>query len=79
MEFVDRTREKASLQAIQKHSLVENNSAQISKIEIYDINGRIITSSDCPINIETLPLQPGVYVVRTIFADNTFETNKIIK
>ena len=58
---------------------VENNSAQISKIEIYDINGRIITSSDCPINIETIPMQPGVYVVRTIFADNTFETNKIIK
>ncbi len=58
---------------------VENNALSISKVEIYDINGRIVTSTNSPINIESLPLQPGVYVVKTIFADDTFKTNKIIK
>jgi len=55
------------------------NELSVAKKEIYDISGKKITSIDGSVGIETLPLQPGVYVVKTIFMDGSFETNKIIK
>ena len=51
----------------------------VSKVEIYDINGKIVTRTDSLVDIESLSLQPGVYVVKTIFSNDTFETHKIIK
>jgi len=42
-------------------------------------NGKIVTRTDSLVDIESLSLQPGVYVVKTIFSNDTFETNKIIK
>lgn len=55
------------------------NELSVAKKEIYDISGKKITGIDGSVGIETLPLQPGVYVVKTIFMDGSFETNKIIK
>lgn len=51
----------------------------VNKMEIYDISGKKLAGIDGSVNIESLPLQSGIYVVKTIFSDGTFNTNKIIK
>ena len=58
---------------------VTDDNIFVKEIEIYDINGKKITTANNSMVIESLPLLSGVYIVKTIFSDNTFETNKIIK
>ena len=55
------------------------NELSVNKMEIYDISGKKLAGIDGSVNIESLPLQSGIYVVKTIFSDGTFNTNKIIK
>ncbi len=52
--------------------------SEISSIEIYDISGEKLTVSNMR-DISSLPLSAGVYVVKTLYNDGTFSTNKIIK
>lgn len=55
------------------------NDQSVIQIVIYDINGHRIKNIDPSASIESLPLPCGVYLIKTIFSDYTFETNKIIK
>ena len=52
--------------------------SEISSIEIYDISGEKLTISNTR-DISSLPLSAGVYVIKTLYNDGTFSTNKIIK
>jgi hypothetical protein len=47
-------------------------------IEVYDINGRVVASSNSDqINISAL--NRGIYVVRSVYVDGTYQITKVIK
>lgn len=54
------------------------SDSKIRSIEIYDISGKKMTVSNRH-DISSLPLSAGVYVIKTLYNDGTFSTNKIIK
>lgn len=51
----------------------------ISHVCICDISGKTIAIINSPSEIRSLPFSSGVYVVKTIYTDGTFNINKIIK
>ena len=56
-----------------------SDDSSIISIEIYDISGKRITSIKDLLQMNNLPLQSGVYVIKTTYNDGTFNTNKIIR
>ena len=47
-------------------------------IEVYDLNGRVVaTSNSDQINISAL--NRGIYVVRSVYVDGTYQVTKVIK
>ena len=50
----------------------------VVKVEVYDINGRVVASSNSDqINISAL--NRGIYVVRSVYVDGTYQVTKVIK
>lgn len=58
---------------------IENSKSEISKVEILDLNGRLVkTFNKVQESYSISELNPGLYFVN-IKGENTFETKKIIK
>lgn len=56
-----------------------SDESLISSIEVYDISGKRITFIKDLQQINNLPLQSGIYVIKTTYNDGTFNTDKIIR
>ena len=62
-----------------KDFLNDGEANIIDRTEVYDMSGHLLTTIHHSQNVTQLPLQFGVYIVKTIFSDGTSITNKIIK
>lgn len=56
-----------------------NTHHTIAETRVYDINGGLVTTIIGAIDVEELPLSTGVHIVKTIYTDDTFTIEKIIK
>lgn len=61
-----------------KDFLNDGESNIVDRTEVYDIRGHLLTTIHHSQDVTQLPLQFGVYIVKTIFSDGTSTTNKII-
>ncbi len=71
VEFV----ENSNIVYLVDNTIMAQNAATI---EVYDINGRVVASSNSDqINISVL--NKGIYIIRSVYADGTYQITKVIK
>ena len=60
--------------------LIDNNimAQNATTIEVYDINGRVVASSNSD-QINVSALNRGIYLVRSVYVDGTYQITKVIK
>ncbi len=59
--------------------IIHSRSAQVTKIDLYNMNGQIVMSASYTDRLSLRSFQPGAYVIRITFTDNSVVTRKIIK
>jgi len=59
--------------------LSPKEDCKIEKIEVYTITGSLKLVTDANVNVQTLNLEPGIYIVKTIYDNGTYSSKKIIK
>jgi len=59
--------------------LSPKEDCKIEKFEVYTITGYLKLVSDASFNIQTVNLEPGIYIVKTIYDNGTSSSKKIIK
>ncbi len=60
-------------------SIEQNNTNPIVRVEVFDVQGRLVLTSSAINEIETKLIYNGVYILKIVYEDGTISTNKLIK